>query len=655
MKRDPLLVLTALMAALAGGALAATGQVTVIALAVPAAAILAVLRPAKAPRGRLFETAFQVLALAFLAYFAWSVSNGRILGGAAALTIPVQIHSLIGMTTHRSLRRLHVLCFFQLVALAASTTGILFGPLLAVQLALSPLVLTLSALERAAGEPRRPIPWSRGLAWPATSAASLCLAGGIVGFLVLPRYEYGIMNTLSHPAERMGGFSDRVKLGDISRILMSDKVVMHVALAGARPPDLRWRGKVFDSFSGSEWSVTSEPRPVPPGMGGVRVGIERTGIPSVVQDFALEPLQERALFHVGRPTLVSPDTFSAVTLDAWGNLARGGSSSRRIRYRIVSQPASSGEDLTAAARAAFLQLPELDPRVLDLARRAAGEGDDGLRAARLATHLQEGWEYTLDVNDVGVARPVERFLLDKSAGHCEYFATGMVMLLREIGIPARLVTGFQEGTYSRFFSSHVVRQRDAHAWVEAWIPGSGWTTFDPTPPEGREVARTSDAVEIWRQIELLWDDNVVGFNYTFQLGFLVSAKEVIDAVAGRLRESGWPIAFAVAGACAAAGLLVLRRRIRLSPRARRADVAFYAAAQRLLERRGWRREPGQTPLEIARRAASATGGADAAGGAGEAVLELTRLYYAARFGGHAADASRVRRLLVAMQALPRRR
>jgi hypothetical protein len=339
-------------------------------------------------------------------------------------------------------------------------------------------------------------------------------------------------------------------------------------------------------------------------------------------------------------------------LDEWGNLARGGSSSRRIRYRVVSQPESPADVLPESARAAYLQVPELDARVAELAQGAAGEGGDGIRAARLEAFLQQGWEYTLDVNDVGVARPVERFLLDKSAGHCEYFATGMVMLLREIGIPSRLVTGFQEGTYSRFFSSYVVRQRDAHAWVEAWMPGSGWTTYDPTPPAGREVARSSDALEIWRQIELLWDDNVIGFNFTFQLGFLIGAKEVLDDVVARM--SGWwrLLGIAVAGPIVGVAAFVMRRRMRRSSRARAADVAFYAAAQRLLERRGWRREPGQTPLEIAHLAARSTGPGDSAG---EAVMELTRLYYAARFGGHAVDATRVRSLLTAMEALPRHR
>jgi hypothetical protein len=209
------------------------------------------------------------------------------------------------------------------------------------------------------------------------------------------------------------------------------------------------------------------------------------------------------------------------------------------------------------------------------------------------------------------------------------------------------VTGFQEGTYSRFFATWVVRQRDAHAWVEAWIPGKGWTTYDPTPLEGRAVTQDSDAVEAWRRVEMLWDDNVIGFNYTVQVGFLIGAREVLHDVIAGASGRRWALLLAGAGAAAMPVLLLLRRR-RRRRRGRRAGIAFYATAQRMLERRGWRREPGQTPLELAELAAR-EGGA-----AGGAAVELTRLYYAARFGEHPADAARVRRLLAEMAALPRR-
>jgi len=94
-----------------------------------------------------------------------------------------------------------------------------------------------------------------------------------------------------------------------------------------------------------------------------------------------------------------------------------------------------------------------------------------------------------------VADPLAYFLFTRKQGHCEYFASAMTVMLRTAGIPARLATGFQSGVYNPITDFWLVRASDAHAWVEAWIPGRGWTTFDPTsarsqPPQLRPADET---------------------------------------------------------------------------------------------------------------------------------------------------------------------
>ena len=86
----------------------------------------------------------------------------------------------------------------------------------------------------------------------------------------------------------------------------------------------------------------------------------------------------------------------------------------------------------------------------------------------------------------GKPNPVEHFLFDSKRGHCEFFSTTMALMLREIGIPSRNVTGFVGGTYNRFGRYYAVREGDAHSWVEAYLddPIRGWVTFDPTPTAG---------------------------------------------------------------------------------------------------------------------------------------------------------------------------
>jgi hypothetical protein len=224
----------------------------------------------------------------------------------------------------------------------------------------------------------------------------------------------------------------------------------------------------------------------------------------------------------------------------------------------------------------------------------------------------------------------------------------MVVLLRTLGVPSRVVNGFQRGTYSGYSRAWVIRERDAHTWVEAWIPGRGWTTYDPTPPsavtEGVGIAGMLS--ELWFRTQLFWDNRVIGFNYTYQVNFLLVAREKLHELVSKLRrvdkrKLGWP-------ALAIVSLLVMWRLLRSIRWRRRArsTVPFYNHVLRLLARRGYRRRPGQTPGELAGEVARR------AGPGGEALLELTRLYYAARFGGRPADPERVDALLQRIRHIP---
>lgn len=635
-KRDPRLLLLAALASATSMALAVSGQVSPVGLIVPACAALAVFRPRTAPRGRAYEWTFQLIALAFLLWFVASLLRGAVLAGAAALTFPVLAHSLLQPASLRTLRRLQTISFFQLVALAASTTAIFFGPLLLLHLVLAPLTFTLGGLETALGEPRRSVPMTRALRRSGAVASATCLLGGVLAFLVLPRYEAGLGSRLRARGERMSGFSERVRLGDITSIQTSNAVVMRAKLGGSVPRDIYWRGIALDTFTGKEWSVSAPAARVSP-RGAEYVVAPSSKGPRVEQDILVEPLQVQALFHVGRPVSVTPETFRGVRADRWGNLQRAGEPARRARYRVVSELRPDPTELSAEDRAAFLQLPPLDPRVADLALEAAAGEDDMTRARAVETLLSARCAYGLDIDDQGVPDPVAWFLFDRKRGHCEYFATSMAVMLRSAGIPARIVNGFRGGERSKWFGSWIVRQRDAHSWVEAWIAGRGWTTFDPTPALEAPGGGLGDALEAWRQIQILWDDKVIGFNYTIQLGLLGRLTDALAWLRGAARSAGPAIVASALAVALLGGAWLALRRVRSRPR--RPRFAFYERAARLLARRGHRRRPSQTPWELAKEVASREPEL------GQAALEITRLYYDARYGGAQPDPERVAALL----------
>src|SRR5262249_34514380 len=133
------------------------------------------------------------------------------------------------------------------------------------------------------------------------------------------------------------------------------------------------------------------------------------------------------------------------------------------------------EPLSRRDRAQFLQLPPLDSRIDRLAHQMAeGATTEDEKARQIERHLRRDFGYTLELLPSAVADPLAHFLFERKKGHCEYFASAMAVMLRTLGIPSRVITGFQSGVYNPITHLQVVRASDAHSWVEAWINGRGW-------------------------------------------------------------------------------------------------------------------------------------------------------------------------------------
>jgi len=168
----------------------------------------------------------------------------------------------------------------------------------------------------------------------------------------------------------------------------------------------------------------------------------------------------------------------------------------------------------------FLDLAGVTPRIEELAERVLGVGSTAAQIARLEQHLTEDYEYTLDLMGRSGEGLIDKFLFEDRRGHCEYFATAMVLMLRSQEIPARVVTGFYGAEYSRRQDYYIVRQSSAHAWVEAYVEGAGWVTFDPTPPAGRPESTSSWQAELaqaWDAFIFRWDRYVLTYGVYDQL------------------------------------------------------------------------------------------------------------------------------------------
>jgi hypothetical protein len=302
--------------------------------------------------------------------------------------------------------------------------------------------------------------------------------------------------------------------------------------------------------------------------------------------------------------------------------------------------------------------PQVDPRVVELADRLGQEAADPRgRLDATVRHLQTGYRYTLAP---GAFRPggdpLAEFLFEKKAAYCEYFATAAVVLLRLQGVPARFVKGLSVGPQTDVGGGlHVVRESDAHAWIEAFVPGEGWVEDDPTPPGQLASARAS-AGGLDRLLQRARAGLASAWNRLRARGaapFLAwLAREAASLARRAVREPvAWALAFLLALGVGAARWWRARRR-RGRPTAGDATPAVppdLRALVREVERRwvarGRPRPAGRGLLEHARALAVDGGSATAVPPSLQAAAqEIVPVYYRVRFGGEPPDPSETARL-----------
>jgi transglutaminase-like putative cysteine protease len=648
-----LLVLDGLAALYLGEFLGPHGLVLVLLLLV--ATWLAQARVLAAPGGRPRGAGLLVplAALGSLADIAYVAEN--VLDALVRLLLFLVLYKLAVLRTVPETRAITFLAFFMLVSASTSAFGVGF---LFVFVIFVGLVSGVTLLQHVQGEAGRraaasvePIPARELVGLAAVGAVAVFgVAAGL--FFLLPRVGLAALPLRAGLGQMITGFSERVELGAYGSILTNSGVVMRVRLPEEPDPQalegLRWRGIVLDTFDGRVWSVRypRRTRLLRSSGGGFEVGVlERSGR-LVRQEIFLEPIGSEVLFaagHVLRMTLPTGllvvDDMGAVSAPAPG---------ARLRYMVESElegPLVPGRwtgrlqpPLDPAALERYLQLPALAPAIAALARQvAAGSQDPWQIAARVQRFLLRGFRYTLDIQRVSDLEPLEEFLLVRRAGNCEYFAASMAVMLRSLGVPARVVNGFQRGEWNPYGQYFIVRYADAHSWVEAYMPGAGWVTFDPTPRAAGDVlAGRAPLLLYLDSLRLQWHRYVVNWSLRDQvravramhvrLATLRTWPTSLDPeTRARLARIGVMLAVAIVGL--AGGALWWWGRGPLGRSRGDRVPAFYRRALQRLARRGLRPAPGETAREFGDRVTVL--GPPAA----EAFARLTTLYERARFGG----------------------
>jgi protein-glutamine gamma-glutamyltransferase len=536
------------------------------------------------------------------------------------------------------------------------------------------------------------------LAWITPALVLMILAGAAAVFFLLPRMSAGYLGGYSFGTDLSTGFSDHVQLGRIGQIQQSDALVMHIQIDGDQHGQyaLHWRGVALSNFDGKNWSNLRESYILARQADGFAIPFFSQGMaPTAITQAAakqnhlihyrvlMEPIGTNVFFLAPWARRVN-GPYRVLQIDAGGAVSDMDTQRSVSIYEAdsdISRPSpkqlrDAGDSLPPFA-SLYLQFPQLDPRIPQLAAQITASSSNNYdKAAALEKYLQSHYGYTLKLPDSPVADPLANFLFERKQGHCEYFASSMAVMLRTLRIPSRVVNGFRSDEFNDITGNYVVRAKNAHSWVEAYFPGYGWITFDPTPgggvesPQGwgRAMLYLDAAASFWREWVVSYDSShqsILGqsvvsgtrgswerarmwarVRYARLMGFARRSQRGVERSPGRWLGLGIAtvlLLLALANAPRIARFVRLRR-LQIHPERSpdQAAIMWYERMSRYLARQGVRKTRNQTAQEFVRVIEN--------GRLRSQVARFTDAYESARFGNSPDDAQRLPELYEEIEA-----
>jgi transglutaminase-like putative cysteine protease len=314
------------------------------------------------------------------------------------------------------------------------------------------------------------------------------------------------------------GLSNEMSPGDVSSLSLSDAVAFRVKFDGEVPPNhkLYWRGLVLQRFNGRTWTgreASVGPRPWNE--------VEYDG-ESVAYQVTMEPTRQQWVISLDVP--YRGIRSQNIYMSPYHGLIRMQPIDQRLSYQLVSYTDFRLNTQSPGPWGSwYSQLPEgSNPQTVALARDMREQAGSSERYINRVLRMfnTEDFYYTLEPPPLG-SNSVDRFLFDTRRGFCEHYASAFAVMMRAAGIPSRIVLGYQGGEINTMSGDLTVRQADAHAWTEVWLPGRGWYRVDPTAavaPERIEMGRYGAMIdgigEAWGlnassqwiyQVQMAWD------------------------------------------------------------------------------------------------------------------------------------------------------
>ncbi|HEX9024038.1 MAG TPA: transglutaminaseTgpA domain-containing protein [Geobacteraceae bacterium] len=411
-----------------------------------------------------------VISILFFVYYAAQFSRDNIASPAVNLLVALLAVRLLSERKVRHYLQIFALSLFSLAGSSLFTVDLHFLFYLVTLLflvAAALVILTFHGVDENLALPREGMKSLLSVAFlmPAGAIPLMCLF-----FMVLPRTQYPLWNFLNVAGSSVAGFSEKVQPGAAASVAEVRKAAFRAECARLAPEQLYWRGAVLNLPAGNSW-VREEPPPGEIGMLAKRGWVRQVIYP--------EPGRSRFLCALNVPLRLS-----GVRAGQSGDFVFKAASlaGRRVKYEAVSLPGAVIGVKAPIDRGYYLRLPSpLSPRLAavaeELARRGRSDEEKlallkGYFAAQRLSYATSGLPVSAD--------PLADFLLVTRRGNCEFFASSFALLLRMAGVPSRLVGGYFGGEYNELGGYYLVTEDMAHVWVEVYLAGKGWVTFDPS-------------------------------------------------------------------------------------------------------------------------------------------------------------------------------
>ena len=425
------------------------------------------------PRGIRLRSAILKVNLAIVTLGAIALSYGSLRGIEPGVSLLVVLMSLKVFEAHTA-REFQVMV---LVAWVLCLCGFILSQdlVMALSLLVAFGLVTVALVQFHRGD-------AAGAIWPPLRATGRLLAQAlplvVLLFLFFPRVTTGFRFPLMDSGSASAGFSDRISPGSVTSLASSSEIAFRAEFPDGKVPpraEMYWRGAVMWDGSGFEWraprSVLARPRGTQPPPGG----------DPIRQRITIEPHNSGWLFALDWPAQAPPGRLTTLAV---GDYIWSYRPVRKTRqYEALSYPTPGQREPSAAElQERYLQVPEtVSPAVRELAQSWAAANADPRAILKTALEFfQQGFRYSLSPGAYNDENALDDFLFNRRVGFCEHYAGSFATLMRLAGIPSRIVSGYLGGEFNALGGFFIVRQSDAHAWCEVWLPGAGWQRVDVT-------------------------------------------------------------------------------------------------------------------------------------------------------------------------------